>query len=147
MELESSWSNRRHWVDKNCLPWTKDYLSSNVVSTKADSETYVLEITEITTVLGDCDVTQRKGKVLCIYDMKLVFSVGGSKKDDSSEVSGSITIDEFVHDQDEDEYVFQIESEHELAIKQHLIPVLRAKLMKFQKDLITAHEKDVQHNT
>lgn len=117
------------------------------MSTKADSETYVLEITEITTVLGDCDVTQRKGKVLCIYDMKLVFSVGGSKKDDSSEVSGSITIDEFVHDQDEDEYVFQIESEHELAIKQHLIPVLRAKLMKFQNDLITAHEKDVQHNT
>lgn len=97
--------------------------------------------------LGDCDVTQRKGKVLCIYDMKLLFTLGGLKKEDESEISGTAVLEEFVHDQDEDEYVFEITSDHSAEVQKHLVPVLRAKLMKFQADLIEAHEKDVQHSS
>lgn len=79
--------------------------------------------------------------------MKLLFTVGGTKKDEEKDILATIVLEEFVHDQDEDEYIFDITSDVASDIKKHLIPVLRAKLMKFQNDLIEAHEKDVQHTT
>ncbi|RCK57286.1 Hsp90 co-chaperone AHA1 [Candida viswanathii] len=95
--------NNWHWIDKNCLPWSKDYLKTNIVSTSYEDEQYRFEITSVDTVSGDCDVTQRKGKVLCIYDMKLQFLFSGNVKDGDDKVTGTIVIPEFVHDQDEDE--------------------------------------------
>ncbi|GBL49305.1 hypothetical protein ACI3LY_004642 [Candidozyma auris] len=140
--------NNWHWVDKNCLPWTKDYLSEKVVNTTFEDDAYLLKVTEVTTVSGDCDVTQRKGKVLCIYDMKLRFAVEGTKKDEEeSSFTGSVALDEFFHDQDDDEYVFGVEGDNASHIKKHLVPLIKAKLVKFQADLIDAHEKDVQHST
>lgn len=97
---------------------------------------------------GDCDVTQRKGKVLCIYDMKLTFAVDVATKDDDKSIVAKISIPEFVHDQEEDEYVFEIDADdHKAEIRKVFVPVLKTKLMKFQDDLIKAHEKDVQHAT
>ena len=98
-------------------------------------------------------MTQRKGKVLCIYDMRLQFSVSSLDKnlkdEENSEGKSSkatITLPEFVHDQDEDEYEFEVNAaEHAAQIKKHLLPQLKAILMKFQSDLLEAHAKDVQH--
>lgn len=105
-----------------------------------------MTLTGVDSVTGDCDVTQRKGKVLCIYDMKVTFSVSGQK--DGDDFTAKITIPEFVHDQEEDEYVFEIDAEsNKVEIRKHFVPVLKVKLMKFQNDLIKAHEKDVQHQT
>lgn len=118
------------------------------VNTTFEDDAYLLKVTEVTTVSGDCDVTQRKGKVLCIYDMKLRFAVEGTKKDEEeSSFTGSVALDEFFHDQDDDEYVFGVEGDNASHIKKHLVPLIKAKLVKFQADLIDAHEKDVQHST
>lgn len=134
----------RHWVDKNCLPWTKQYMSEKVVKATYEDDNLKLVIKSVESITGDCDVTQRKGKVLCIYDLGLLFAVDGLKKEDDKELLGTITIPEFVHDQDEDELVFNIVSDHSTEVKKHLVPVLRSKLMKFQQDLIDAHAADVQ---
>lgn len=133
-------------MDKNCLPWTKDYLDEKVVSTSFENDEVTFLITSVE-VSGDCDVTQRKGKVLCIYDMKLLFTLGGTKKDDDSSILATIVLEEFVHDQDEDEYIFTVTSDHASQVKKLVIPSLRSRLMKFQGDLIEAHEKDVQHSS
>lgn len=133
-------------MDKNCLPWTKDYLDEKVVSTSFENDEVTFLITSVD-VSGDCDVTQRKGKVLCIYDMKLLFTLGGTKKADDSSILGTIVLEEFVHDQDEDEYIFTVTSDLASDVKKVVIPSLRSRLMKFQGDLIEAHEKDVQHST
>lgn len=121
-------------------------MNENVVNTSVENDVCTFLVKSVD-ASGDCDVTQRKGKVLCIYDMKLLFSVTGTKKEDDSEILGTIVLGEFVHDQEEDEYVFEITSDHSVEVKKHLIPVLKAKLMKFQGDLIEAHEKDVQHSS
>ena len=98
---------------------------------------------------GHCDVTQRKGKVLCIYDLRLVFNVLGKIKNEQNEdemVSGTITIAEFEHDQDESEYMYDVVVDSASSeVRKHLIPLLTSKLVKFQPDLIEAHAKDVQH--
>lgn len=137
----------RHWVDKNCFSWSKEYFNENIVNTKYENVTYTFVITSLNSISGDCDVTQRKGKVLCIYDMKLLFSVEGSKKVGDEPIDATITIDEFFHDQEEDDYFFVVASEFASDVKKLLVPVLRGKLQRFQDDLIKAHERDVQHAT
>lgn len=103
-------------------------------------------VEKVDSVTGDCNVSQRKGKALCIYDMVLQFAVAVTADDDTQK--GTITVPEFVHDQEEDEYVFEINVDsHKAEIRKHFVPVLKAKLMQFQAELIKAHEKDVQHTT
>lgn len=122
-------------------------MNENIVNTSFENDIYTLTIKSVDTVSGDCDVTQRKGKVLCIYDMKLLFTVEGSKKDLEDSINATISIDEFFHDQDEDEYVFAVSSTYASDIKKLLVPIVKAKLQSFQNDLIKAHERDVQHAT
>jgi len=133
-------------VDKNCLPWTKEYFNENLVNTSFENDELSVLIVSVD-ASGDCDVTQRKGRVLCIYDMKLLFSLGGTKKADDSSILATVVLEEFVHDQDEDEYVFEVTSDHASEVKKLVIPSLRTQLMKFQNDLISAHEKDIQHSS
>lgn len=136
----------RHWVDKNCLPWSKTYLEKEIINTTYTHDTITYTLTDISSITGDCDVTQRKGKVLCIYDMKLEFAFKGVQDED--EFTGKIILPEFIHDQEEDEYEFSIDSDsHKSEVRKHFIPVLKQKLMKFQNDLLRAHEKDVQHTS
>ncbi|KAI3404225.2 hypothetical protein KGF56_002986 [Candida oxycetoniae] len=155
--------NNWHWIDKNCLPWSKEYFSTHIKDTSYENDDYRFVITGVNSVTGDCDVTQRKGKVLCIYDMRLSFALSilnKQLKEDENEnededgdekeakmAYGTITIPEFVHDQEEDEYVFEIDSEHKAEIVKLLVPKLKSKLSKFQNDLIEAHAKDVQHTS
>lgn len=80
--------------------------------------------------------------------MKLQFSISGLTKNEEQEFTATVTIPEFVHDQDEDEYVFEINADdYKVEIRKFFIPVLKKKLMNFQGDLVRAHEKDVQHNS
>lgn len=143
----------RHWIDKNCLPWSKDYLKENIIDTTYEDDLFRFVVTAVDSVSGDCDVTQRKGKVLCIYDMRLQFLLSGAikkgnEKEEEETISATIVIPEFVHDQDKDEYVFEIESaSQKLEIRKYFVPILKEKLMKFQPDLLEAHAKDVQHAT
>lgn len=110
-----------------------------------ENEEYKISVSSVT-ALGDCHVTQRKGKTLCIFDMKVVFVVEGSKKSEEGTFSSNVTVPEFVHDQDDDEYVFVVELEQAL-IRKNLVPSLKKMLQQFQADLIASHEKDVQHSS
>lgn len=145
--LRNEFTNFRHWVDKNCVPWTKEYFNSNIKGVSYEDDEYRLEISTVESISGDCDVTQRKGKVLCIYDLVLNLAITGTSISDERDFSGSVKIPEFVHDQDEDEYVFDITADTYVSdVRKKLIPVLKSKLLKFQNDLIKAHENDVQHS-
>lgn len=104
-------------------------------------------LTSVDSITGDCDVTQRKGKVLCIFDLKLQFSIDIEEKNEEEENkkgTASITIPEFIHD--DDDYEIEITSAlFKQPVKTHLVPILKEKLQKFQPALLEAHAKDVQH--
>lgn len=135
-------------MDRNCIPWTKTYFNDHIKGTTYEDDGYTIEITSIESITGDCDVTQRKGKVLCIYDLQLSLALTGKAIADEKTFTGSIKLGEFVHDQDEDEYEFEIlVDDYTHQVKTLLIPVLKSKLMNFQSDLIKAHENEVQHAT
>ncbi|KAL6449713.1 AHA1 Hsp90 co-chaperone AHA1 [Candida maltosa Xu316] len=140
--------NNWHWVDKNCLPWSVEYFKKNLHGIEAREGDTFVHIHEVSSVEGDVDVSQRKGKVISLFDVRIVLTFHGyTGKDDN--VSGSITIPELTYDSESDDLQFEITIYNETAdntgitglIKQKLIPQLRELLMKFGPDLIEINNK------
>lgn len=101
---------------------------------------------------GDCDIAMRKGKIITIYDIKLVLGFSGTLADDAdTKVEGKVTVPEVMHDNDEDDYVFETEIFSETKskgavkdlVKTDIIPRLRTLLQRFPDALVEAHGKDV----
>ncbi|KAL6866646.1 activator of Hsp90 ATPase [Trichoderma novae-zelandiae] len=144
--------NNWHWVNKDASAWTKDWFGETLTKLEAEDGDVKARITKVQSMSGDVDVSQRKGKVITIFDVKLVLEYTGSTAD-IDEVSGNITIPEIAHDTDEDDYVFEIdifsESKEKQPVKDlvrsQLVPQLRKEFQKLGDALITEHAKDIQH--
>lgn len=71
--------NNWHWVNKDVSPWTREYLEKELVGIKAEHNGVTAEVSKILSMDGDVDVSQRKGKVITIFDVKLQLEyTGGS---------------------------------------------------------------------
>lgn len=112
--------NNWHWVSKDVRPWTQDYLSKELVGIKAEKDGASAEVSRVLSLDGDVEVSQRKGKVITIFDFRLQLEYTGKvpvkaeaegQENDSKDVSGTITIPEVAHDTEEDEYVVCILSQ------------------------------------
>lgn len=116
--------NNWHWVNKDVSPWAKDWLEKELIGVEAEEDGTKVKIDSISSMDGDVDVNQRKGKVITLFDLKLKLEFSGTfnvrivhlhivilsnvypgHTGDSSSASGSITIPEVAHDTEEDEYV------------------------------------------
>ncbi|KAI9714433.1 MAG: hypothetical protein M1820_000394 [Bogoriella megaspora] len=144
--------NNWHWVNKDTRDWAREYLEKELIYLRAEEGDVTAEITKIISMDGDVDVSQRKGKVITLFDVKLQLEYSGKTKDDE-DVSGSITIPEVAHDTEADEYVFDIDVYSDASSKQpvkdlvksKLVPQLREHLAKLGPALIKEHGKDLQH--
>jgi activator of HSP90 ATPase len=133
--------NNWHWVNKDVSQWTKDYLSKELVGLKAEKDGNSAEVSKVLSVDGDVDVSQRKGKVITIYDVKLQLEYTGKlatksevegAQEDTKDVSGTITIPEVAHDTEEDEFVVRINlyiSFNRNGLADHLHPSSRSSCM------------------
>ncbi|EAW25036.1 AHA1 family protein [Aspergillus fischeri NRRL 181] len=144
--------NNWHWVNKDASAWAKNYLKEKLRTLSVEEDGVSVKISDLLTMDGDVDVSQRKGKVITLFDVKLQLEYEGKTKDEES-VSGTITIPEVAHDTEEDEYVFEIENYSDSASKQpvkdlvrsKLVPQIRQELGKLAPALIAEHGKDIQH--
>jgi activator of HSP90 ATPase len=96
--------NNWHWVSKNASEWAKTWFDENLTKISAESGDVSAKITKVVSSEGDVDVSQRKGKVITIFDVKLVLEYSGSAPE-AEEVSGTITVPEVAHDTEKDEFV------------------------------------------
>lgn len=139
----------RHWMDKNCVPWAKEYFNKSLLQVTLPHENQTITIVSIPSLTGDCDVTQRKGKVNCLFELKIEF-VAEIKSDDSTE-SVTIVLPEFEHDYDSSDFIFTVKTTnqaHKAVVNKVLLPhLVDTVFLNFQKDLIATHEKDLKHNT
>ncbi|KAL2913625.1 Co-chaperone [Polyrhizophydium stewartii] len=141
--------NNWHWVGKNCLPWAKEYFNVLKGVSAADGDTTVT-VSEVSSVTGDVDLNQRKGKIITIYDLALTLAWTGTDGA-GNKLSGQAVIPEFMHDTDLDDLTVTITAEDETnethAIKEVARKKLPAAIRKhfgsFTKDLLEAHSKDV----
>jgi activator of HSP90 ATPase len=69
--------NNWHWVNKDASGWTKQWFEENLLSIKAEEGDISAKVDKVISMDGDVDVNQRKGKVITIYDIKLVLEYSG----------------------------------------------------------------------
>ncbi|KAH7419114.1 activator of Hsp90 ATPase [Cadophora sp. MPI-SDFR-AT-0126] len=144
--------NNWHWVNKDASSWTKQYLEQNIKGIKAEENGVTAQLDKLISMDGDVDVNQRKGKVITIFDVKLVLEYSGKTKDDE-DVSGTITVPEVAHDTEEHEYVFELDIYSDAnskapvkdLVRSKILPQLRKEFAKLGPALIAEHGKDIQH--
>ena len=98
--------NNWHWVNKDVREWGREYLDKSLVGTEASEGDVFAKISKVVSMDGDMDVSQRKGKVITLFDVKLVLDFEGKTKEE--DVTGTVTVPEVAHDTEEDEYVVRL---------------------------------------
>lgn len=69
--------NNWHWVDKDVIEWARDWFNKNLVDVAAEQGDVNVKISKVVSADGDVNVSQRKGKVITYYDVKLVLEFSG----------------------------------------------------------------------
>lgn len=139
--------NNWHWVDKNTLPWTKGYFEQNLQDLQIVSGDgkHKIVLTKVTNVSGDSNVSQRKGKPICYFDLQLSLAIKILELDTEDEVvAGSLEIPEFMHDETDFETRYQDLKEFEQLVKNEFYPKIHVVLLEYQPTLIKEHSKDLQ---
>ena len=70
--------NNWHWVNKDVSEWARTYLEENLTKIEAEKGDVAAKITRVSSMDGDVDVSQRKGKVITLFDVKLKLEFDGS---------------------------------------------------------------------
>ena len=70
--------NNWHWVNKDVSEWAKAWFSENLLKLSAEKDDTSVRISKVQSMDGDVDVSQRKGKVITIFDVKLVLEYTGT---------------------------------------------------------------------
>lgn len=143
--------NNWHWVDKNCIGWAREYFGEKLKGLNTgDVSGKFAEVTSVSSVEGDCEVNQRKGKAISLFDLKIVLLIKGHVED--LPFDGSIYVPEVAFDSEESDYQFEISiyketgrlNEVKPVIREKLLPQLRTIFQNFGKDLLTVHASDIQ---
>lgn len=142
--------NNWHWVDKNCMQWAKTYLAEHVTGLSAKENATHVTVSAVSSVEGDVEVCQRKGKVISLFDLRLVADLAGEYE--GTPLKGLVTVPELAYDTEADEIQFDVSiydnvagaDEVRMVAKKQLVPQIRAALLVFGRDLIAAHALDIQ---
>lgn len=69
--------NNWHWVNKDASTWTREYLDENLTKISAEEDNVKAKISKVISTDGDVDVSQRKGKVITLFDIKVRLEYEG----------------------------------------------------------------------
>ncbi|CAI8505262.1 hypothetical protein BOH78_1682 [Pichia kudriavzevii] len=135
--------NNWHWVDKNCIDWARAYFDEKLKNVEAQDDSTTVKLTSVKKVDGDCEVCQRKGKVISLFDMSIEINY-----ESSTGHKGVISIPEVMYDTEPHEYQFnldeRVDEKTRVLIRSKLIPKIRTILEDFGPTLINVHGSDIQ---
>ena len=69
--------NNWHWVNKDVSGWARDYVERDLSDVKAERDGVSVKVDKVLSMDGDVDVSQRKGKVITLFDVKLQLEYSG----------------------------------------------------------------------
>ena len=70
--------NNWHWVNKDVSGWAKEYLEAELPKISAEQDDVSAKVDSVISMDGDVDVSQRKGKVITLFDVKLKLEYSGA---------------------------------------------------------------------
>ncbi|RNF09856.1 putative activator of 90 kDa heat shock protein ATPase 1-like [Trypanosoma rangeli] len=136
--------NAWHWEERDlsseCHEELKRRLKNVTLVKEADLE---LRVDELSEVSGDVTVAQRKGKMMCYFELKLTL-----KWSAGDDVTGKITIPEIDHDNFRNEYEVTISVTENDAASQRADALMRSKgrapvrnvIMKYFEELFEIYQ-------
>ena len=69
--------NNWHWGNKDVCSWARNYLEKDLTGLSAEDDGVTAKIDRLISMDGDVEVSQRKGKVITIFDVKLQLEYSG----------------------------------------------------------------------
>ena len=135
--------NQWHWAEQDLAPWAKDRLSSLVVghAVKGVPDKGWVKVTKLESCDGEASVSNRKGKRIVAFELKVKFKWEGSV--DYDEVSGEIELPYVSEDVEDSKYEVKYtakepnDDSHKKAIKylKKELPLLKEQLVVFTKEI------------
>lgn len=132
--------NNWHWIDKNTLPWSKEYFNDKFGTMNVElGEERVVTVRSVV-VNGDSNVSQRKGKPICYFDLHITMEVYVG-----DENVASVDIPEFMHDDMDFEVRLNCtDGDVRGDLNKQFVPQLYKLMEQYQKDLLEEHSRDLQ---
>ncbi|KAH9589449.1 Activator of Hsp90 ATPase [Trypanosoma melophagium] len=127
--------NAWHWEERDlsneCHGELKRRFANLELCKEGDVNLRIKEVSEIT---GDVTVAQRKGKMMCYFELKLTLKWTGGDK-----VSGSLTVPEVDHDNFREEYDVTVSVTDNDAASQKAETLVRSKGRSVVRNVITSY--------
>ncbi|TPX43666.1 hypothetical protein SeMB42_g02296 [Synchytrium endobioticum] len=150
---QTNWKNvgNWHWVQKNVGDWAKEYIRSHLVGSSESEGAITIKIIDLVSMEGDAELSQRKGKIITIFDLQLSFSWEGTNQE-GTRATGRVDVPEFDHDSKVNNLPISVcmdgtdnaQQTNFKEVADKLLPkLISAGLKTFQSDMVTAHGKDV----
>lgn len=83
--------NNWHWVNKDVSEWARQYLEKNLTQISTEDDGASVKISKVNSMEGDVDVSQRKGKVITLFDVKLELEYSGMPRQSVRIILGANT--------------------------------------------------------
>ncbi|KAG5507556.1 hypothetical protein JKF63_06505 [Porcisia hertigi] len=124
--------NSWHWEERDLSQHTHDQLKSvlggraiPIPENMAESVEY-LKIEEVSEISGDVTVAQRKGKMMCYFELKMVLRWAGKMVDSDEVIKGKMEIAEVDHDEFKNDYEIAVTCQENNSVAQQFESVVRA---------------------
>jgi activator of HSP90 ATPase len=106
-----------------------------------------VEIKELSDISGDVTVAQRKGKIMCYFELKMTLKWKGDVSGDTNKAEGKLVIPEVEHDSFRDDYEITVSASETNAasrkveewIRANARPAVRQVIRKYFEEVFTAH--------
>ncbi|OWA54256.1 Activator of 90 kDa heat shock protein ATPase-like protein 1 [Hypsibius exemplaris] len=142
--------NNWHWTEKNATEWSKSRFQALFEKSTVDGAGGKCEITKVSEMTGEAYVNNRKSKLIFFYEWVLELEWTGKIEGDEDEYSGKIKIPNFSEEFTIKEVDFEVsasgstkgDKQLKELLKGH-VPVLRAKLETYLKELKEEYSKDL----
>ncbi|EAN98757.1 hypothetical protein C3747_2g132 [Trypanosoma cruzi] len=125
--------NAWHWEERDLSGECHEELKRRLKNfTLLKEDNIELRVEELSDISGDVTVAQRKGKMMCYFELKLTlkWSAGG-------DVSGKLTVPEVDHDNFRDEYDITVSVTENDAASQKADALMRSKGRAAVRNVIT----------
>lgn len=124
--------NSWHWEERDLSQHTHSNLKSifaeHAIPVPADMEKSVeyLKIEEVSDISGDVTVAQRKGKMMCYFELKMTLKWVGKMADADQVIQGKMEVAEVDHDEFKNAYDIVVTCQDNDAASQQLESVVQA---------------------
>lgn len=102
--------NAWHWEEKDVTKQVHDNLKQAFagLSLCDGEEGMTIKVKEISEISGDVSVAQRKGRIMCYFDIKMTIKYEGTLKTCADKIEGKMTLPEVEHENFESDFTIDV---------------------------------------